>query len=316
MKKIFIAGHNGMVGKSIIRCLKNFKKIKIITVDKNKLDLTNQNLVNQFFFKHKFDEVYLCAAKVGGILANKNYPAEFIYNNLMIAANVINASFLSNVGKLLFLGSSCIYPRLSKQPLKEKYLLSSYLEPTNEAYAIAKITGIKMCESYNIQHNTDFRSVMPCNLYGPGDNYHEFNSHAIPGIINKIYKAKLKKKKLVTLWGTGNAIREFMYVDDMANACIKIMNISKKKLNRFITPNLSHINLGTGKGVTIKKLSEIISKIINFKGQIIFNKSYPDGHPKKINDITKQKYLGCKIKYSLREGLKNTYKDFLIREGF
>jgi GDP-L-fucose synthase len=316
MKKIFVAGHNGMVGRAIIRCLKNFSKIKIVTVDKKKIDLTNQNLVNKFFLSNKFDEVYLCAAKVGGIMANKKYPAVFIYNNLMISTNVIHASFISNVRKLLFLGSSCIYPKFSKQPMKENYLMSSYLEPTNEAYAISKITGIKMCESYNIQYNTDFRSVMPCNLYGPGDNYHGFNSHVIPALIKKIYSAKIKKKKSVTLWGTGNAIREFMYVDDMANACIKIMNTSKNKLNKFITPNLSHINLGTGYGVTIKKLSEIISDIINYKGQIVFDKSFPDGHPKKINHIKKQQDLNCKIKFNLNEGLDKTYKDFLVRERF
>jgi GDP-L-fucose synthase len=316
MKKIFVAGHNGMVGQAIIRFLKNFSNIKIVTVNKIKIDLTNQNLVNKFFISNKFDEVYLCAAKVGGIMANKKYPGAFIYNNLMISTNVIHASFISNVKKLLFLGSSCIYPKLSKQPMKENYLMSSYLEPTNEAYAVSKIAGIKMCESYNIQYKTDFRSVMPCNLYGPGDNYHGFNSHVIPALIKKIHSAKIEKKKDLILWGTGNAIREFMYVDDMANACIKIMNISKKELNKFITPNLSHINLGTGYGVTIKKLSEIISKIINYKGQIIFDKSFPDGHPKKINNIKKQKHLGCKIKFSLNEGLKKTYNDFLKTERF
>lgn len=316
MKKIFIAGHKGMVGKAIIRCLKKFSNIKIVTINKNKIDLTNQNLVNKFFTSNKFDEVYLCAAKVGGIMANKTYPGDFIYNNLMISANVIHSSYISKVKKLLFLGSSCIYPKLSKQPMKEQYLLSGCLEPTNEAYAISKIAGIKICESFNVQYKTDFRSVMPCNLYGPGDNYNGFNSHVIPALIKKIFNAKIKKKNFVKLWGTGNAIREFMYVDDMANACIKIMNISKKKLNKFITPTLSHINLGTGNGVTIKKLAKIISQIIDYKGQIIFDKSFPDGHPKKINYIKKQKDLGCKIKINLTEGLKKTYKDFLMRERF
>lgn len=316
MKKIFIAGHKGMVGKAIIRCLKKFSTIKIVTINKNKIDLTNQNLVNKFFISNKFDEVYLCAAKVGGIMANKTYPGDFIYNNLMISSNVIHSSYISKVKKLLFLGSSCIYPKLSKQPMKEQYLLSGRLEPTNEAYAISKIAGIKMCESFNVQYKTDFRSVMPCNLYGPGDNYDGFNSHVIPALIKKIFNAKIKKKNFVKLWGTGNAIREFMYVDDMANACIKIMNISKKKLNKFITPTLSHINLGTGNGVTIKKLAKIISQIIDYKGQIIFDKSFPDGHPKKINYIKKQKDLGCKIKINLTEGLKKTYKDFLMRERF
>lgn len=316
MKKIFIAGHKGMVGKAIIRCLKKFSNIKIVTINKNKIDLTNQNLVNKFFISNKFDEVYLCAAKVGGIMANKTYPGDFIYNNLMISANVIHSSYISKVKKLLFLGSSCIYPKLSKQPMKEQYLLSGCLEPTNEAYAISKIAGIKLCESFNVQYKTDFRSVMPCNLYGPGDNYNGFNSHVIPALIKKIFNAKIKKKNFVKLWGTGNAIREFMYVDDMANACIKIMNISKKKLNKFITPTLSHINLGTGYGVTIKKLAKIISQIIDYKGQIIFDKSFPDGHPKKINYIKKQKDLGCKIKINLTEGLKKTYNDFLMRERF
>lgn len=316
MKKIFIAGHKGMVGKAIIRCLKKFSNIKIVTINKNKIDLTNQNLVNKFFIRNKFDEVYLCAAKVGGIMANKTYPGDFIYNNLMISANVIHSSYITKVKKLLFLGSSCIYPKLSKQPMKEQYLLSGCLEPTNEAYAISKIAGIKMCESFNVQYKTDFRSVMPCNLYGPGDNYNGFNSHVIPALIKKIFNAKIKKKNFVKLWGTGNAIREFMYVDDMANACIKIMNISKKKLNKFITPTLSHINLGTGYGVTIKELAKIISQIIDYKGQIIFDKSFPDGHPKKINYIKKQKDLGCKIKINLTEGLKKTYKDFLMRERF
>tara|TARA_X000000950_G_scaffold283608_1_gene384822 strand:- start:3272 stop:4246 length:975 start_codon:yes stop_codon:yes gene_type:complete len=312
-KRIFVTGHNGMLGSAIFRLLekKNYKNI--IIADRKKLDLTSQKNVFEFFRKQKIDQVYLCAAKVGGIMSNKTYPADYIYNNLQITLNVVNAAKEFKANQLLFVGSSCIYPKNAPQPMKEKYLLTSAMEKSNEAYAMSKIAGIKICESYNRQFNTDFRSVMPTNLYGGGDTYDGFNSHVIPALILKFHNAKIKQDKKIILWGTGKAKREFLHVDDMANFCVKLMSFPKKKFSSIIKPQQSHINLGTGEGITIKKLSTIISKIVGFKGEILFDSSYPDGHPKKVNDITLQKKFKFKPSIDLITGIRKSYKDYLKR---
>ena len=307
IKKIFIAGHKGLLGSSLLKKLKKNNN-KIIVLDKNKLNLINQNQVNNFFIKNKFSEVYISAAKVGGILANKTYPAEFIYNNTMIAANIINSAWQTKVKKLIFIGSSCIYPKYSKTPIKEELLLTGELEKTNEAYAIAKITGIKLCEYYNKQYDTDFRSVMLTNLYGPNDNYDKTNAHVIPSLIAKIYHAKKNKQKEVRLWGTGKPKREFLYVDDAASAIIQTMNINKKEYEKISGDKVSHINIGYGKQISIKELSKIICDTINFNGKIIFDDNFPDGTPKKILNSKKIIQIGWKPTTSLEEGIKKTYK--------
>jgi GDP-L-fucose synthase len=305
--KVYVAGHNGMVGSAICRILSK-KNVYLITKNKNDLDLTNQKKVQNFFKEEKFDQVYLAAGKVGGIYANNKFPAEFIYENLMIEANVINSAFVSGVKKLLFLGSSCIYPKFTKQPIKEEMLLTDSLEPTNEPYAIAKIAGIKLCESYNRQyqqsHNIDYRCLMPTNLYGEGDNYHPINSHVIPGLIRRFYDAKKNKKLNVVVWGTGNQRRDFLCVDDLALACYRIMNLNKKNYKKKVKITCSHINIGSGSDLKIKKLAEIIKNIVGYKGQIKFDKSKPDGMKRKILDITLIKKLGWKPKYNLNKGLK------------
>ena len=311
MKKIFIAGHNGMVGSAIYKKLnKNNSNNKLITASKDKLNLKNFDKTYNFFKKHKFDEVYLCAAKVGGILANKTYSADFINENLLIQYSCINAAFKTNVKKLLFLGSSCIYPKNSKIPIKEKYLLTGDLEKTNEPYAIAKIAGLKLCQSYNYQYKTDFRSVMPTNLYGPNDNYDELSSHVLAALIKKIYNAKKNKKKNVIIWGTGKPMREFLHVYDVANACIKIMNLSKKKYFKLVGLDHQFINIGYGKDISIKKLANKISKIIKFKGKIFFDKSKPDGTYRKLIDNSKIKKIKWKPKICLEEGIKSSIQDF------
>lgn len=314
--KIFIAGHNGMLGNSIYKILRKNKVNKIYIKSKKQLNLLDQSLVIKFFLKYKFDHVYLCAAKVGGIMANKILPANFIYENLTIQTNVIHASFLSKVRRLLFIGSTCIYPKFAKQPLKEEYLLSSSLEESNEPYAISKIAGIKMCESYNRQYFTDFRSVMPPNMYGPGDSFDPDKSHVISGLIKKFYDAKINNQKTIKVWGTGKPIREFLYVDDAANICIKIMNIRKKTYNKKIKPQLSQVNIGTGKGISIKKLAKMISAVVGYKGKIFFDKKYPDGHPKKIGNINKQiSLIGNIARMSLKEGVNKTYTNFLGKKN-
>lgn len=314
--KIFVAGHNGMLGRSILKILSKKKGIKVYVINKKELNLLDQYLVNKYFLKYKFDHVYLCAAKVGGILANKKFPANFIYENLTIQNNVIHASYLSKVKRLLFVGSTCIYPKNAKQPLKEKYLLSSFLEESNEPYAISKIAGIKMCESYNRQYLTDFRSLMPSNMYGPGDNFDPEKSHVISGLIKKFHDAKINNKKQIKIWGSGNPIREFIYVDDAANICVKIMNIKKIIFNKKIKPQLSQINIGTSKGISIKKLAKLISKIVGYNGQIFFDKKYPDGHPKKIGNINKQiALIGNIAKTSLKKGICKTYSYFLNKKN-
>jgi GDP-L-fucose synthase len=306
---IFIAGHNGMVGSAISRQLKNNDN-KIITVTRDELDLTDQSQVASFFDKHRFDQVYLAAAKVGGIHANNSYPAEFIYQNLMIQNNVIHQSFLSGVRKLLFLGSSCIYPKLADQPMAEEQLLKGHLEPTNEPYAIAKIAGIKMCESYNRQYGTDYRSVMPTNLYGPGDNYHSENSHVIPALLRRFHEAKINKSKNVTAWGTGSALREFLHVDDMAEASIHVMSLDSDLYQSKVNPRLSHINVGTGKECSIKYVTESIADVVGFEGDIIWDTDKPDGAPRKLMDSSRIFSLGWRPKHSLQTGLKDAYKWF------
>jgi len=310
--KIYIAGHNGMVGSAIVRQLqtKESGNKQLITCNHKELDLTNQQKVNDFISSEKPDQIYLAAAKVGGIYANNSYPADFIYQNLMIQANIIHAAHQNNIQKLLFLGSSCIYPKAVKQPMKEEALLTNTLEPTNEPYAIAKIAGIKLCESYNRQYNRDYRSVMPTNLYGPGDNYHLENSHVIPALIKKFHTGKISNASKVTIWGSGNPKREFLYVDDMAAACVYIMNLDKEVYQQQVKPMQSHINVGTGEELTIKKLAETIAKITGFKGKIEFDTTKLDGSKRKLMDSTRLNMLGWHSKINLEQGLKKTYKDY------
>ena len=311
--KIFIAGHKGMVGSALVRLLKR-KKVEIITKEKKELNLLSQKKVQTFFKNNKIDQIYLAAARVGGINANNTYPAEFIYQNLMIQNNIIHSAFLSGVKKLLFLGSSCIYPKNAKQPMKEEELLTGKLEPTNEPYAIAKIAGIKMCESYNRQygnsHGVDYRCVMPTNLYGPGDNYHPENSHVVPGLIRRFHEAKVKNLKFVTIWGTGSPLREFLHVEDMARASIQAMNLNKKKYNKIIKP-MSHINIGSGREVSIKNLAKKIKKIVDYKGNIKFDATKPDGTLRKLTDIKRLAKIRFKPKIDLEKGLAQSYIDYI-----
>ena len=310
-KRIFVAGHRGLVGSAIVRALKKRGYNNILTRTHAELDLIDQAAVRAFFEREQIDEVYMSAARVGGIHANNTYPAEFIYDNMMVQSNVIHEAWRSGVQKLLFLGSSCIYPRLSEQPIKEEYLMSGSLEPTNEPYAIAKIAGIKMCESYNRQYGTDFRSVMPTNLYGPGDNYHPENSHVIPALIRRFHEAKIKGAEKVTIWGTGTPRREFLFVDDMADASVHVMELDRAKYEKHTTPMLSHINVGTGEDVTIREVAEIIRKVVGFKGDIEFDTSKPDGTPRKLMDNSKLLSLGWHPGMRLGEGIKETYAHFV-----
>ena len=313
--KIYIAGHKGMVGSGLVRSLKRKKNVELITRDRKELDLTNQTTVKKFFEKEKIDQVYLAAAKVGGIQANNIFPAEFIYQNLMIQNNIINSAFLNGVKKLLFLGSSCIYPRNAKQPIKEEYLLTGLLEPTNEPYAIAKIAGIKLCESYNRQygksHGIDYRCIMPTNLYGPGDKYDSEKSHVIPALIQRFHHAKINNIPKVSIWGTGKPRREFLFVDDMVEASIHVMNINKNTYNKFTKPMCSHINVGSGIELSIKKLAETIKEVVGYKGKINFDLSKPDGSPRKLISSQLLNKIGVKPKVSLEKGLIKTYSDFL-----
>jgi len=313
--KIFVAGHRGMVGSAIIRNLINKGFKNLVYKDSSELNLTRQSEVDYFFKTEKPDQVYLAAAKVGGINANNLYPADFIYDNLMIESNVINSAFNYGVKKLLFLGSSCIYPKYCNQPIDESDLLTGALEPTNEPYAISKIAGIKLCESYNRQygdsHSIDYRSIMPTNLYGTGDNYHPDNSHVIPALIGRFHEAKLKKSPSVVVWGTGNAKREFLFVDDLAEACVFVMNIDKEIYSKHTESMISHLNVGYGIDITIKELAKLVKDIVGFEGSISFDSSKPDGTPKKLLDSSKINLLGWKPKVDLIDGLRITYENFL-----
>ena len=312
--RIYIAGHRGMVGSALVRNLKK-KRNEIIIKTRSQLNLLNQKNVLKFFENQKIDKVYLAAARVGGIYANNSFPADFIYENIMIQTNIIHAAFKTGVKKLLFLGSSCIYPRETKQPMKEEQLLTGKLEPTNEPYAIAKIAGIKLCESYNRQygksHNIDFRSVMPTNLYGPGDNYHPKNSHVIPALINRFHNAKIKSKSIVSAWGSGKQEREFLYVDDMAKACIFIMNLKKSEFKKYTNDNRSFINIGSGYSLKISKLSKIIAEAVGYKGKINFDKTKLQGSSIKLLDNKRLNLLGWFPEVSLENGLVETYKCYL-----
>ena len=309
--RIYIAGHRGMVGSAITRQLKQAGFHRFIEPDRAALDLTNQAQVADFFQQEKPDYVFLAAAKVGGIHANSTYPADFIYDNLMIESNIIHFSFKAKVKKLLFLGSTCIYPKLASQPMSEGELLKGGLEPTNEPYAVAKIAGIKLCESYQRQHKCDFRSVMPTNLYGPEDNFHPENSHVIPAMLRRFHEAKFNKLPLVEIWGSGTPKREFLHVDDMAAASIYVMGLNNESYQAETEPMMSHINVGTGRDVSIKELAETIKEVVGYQGDIYFNASKPDGAPRKLLDVSLLKRLGWQANIELKIGLQNAYTWFL-----
>jgi GDP-L-fucose synthase len=315
-QKIYVAGHRGMVGSAIVRHLQAKGFTNIVTRTHAEMDLTDQSAVKIFFEQEKPDQVYLAAAKVGGIHANNAFPAEFIYDNLMVQNNVIHQAFLAGVKRLLFLGSSCIYPKLATQPMSEDALLTGKLEPTNEPYAVAKIAGIKMCESYNRQygqsHGVDYRSVMPTNLYGPGDNYHPENSHVIPALIRRFHEAKINHAPEVVIWGTGTPKREFLYVDDMAAASVFVMELDKKTYDSQTLPMQSHINVGYGSDVTIHELAHAVAKATEYQGKISFDPSKPDGAPRKWMDSSRLNSLGWRPGLSLLEGLRNTYAQYRI----
>lgn len=312
---IFVAGHRGMVGSAIVRNLNSAGYVNIITADRNELDLTSGEQVARFFSKREIDAVVVAAAKVGGIHANNNYPADFIYQNLMIEANLVNGAHLAGVQNLLFLGSSCIYPRDATQPIVEEALLTGSLEPTNEPYAVAKIAGIKLCESYNRQFGRDYRSVMPTNLYGPGDNFHAENSHVIPALMRRFHEAVQASADGVTIWGTGRPKREFLHVDDMASACVHVMELPFERWGSITKPMLSHVNVGSGVDCSIKELAEMLAKVTGFEGHILFDETKPDGAPRKLLDVSKMSEVGWAPKIELEEGLAFTYEWFVSRYG-
>ncbi|MDQ1209265.1 GDP-L-fucose synthase [Acinetobacter baylyi] len=310
-QKVFVAGHRGMVGSAIVRQLKEKGYTNIVTATHAELDLINQQAVNEFFQKNQIDQVYLAAAKVGGIHANNEYPADFIYQNLMIEANVIHAAHQNNVQKLMFLGSSCIYPKFAQQPMQEAELLTGTLEATNEPYAIAKIAGIKLCESYNRQFGHDYRSVMPTNLYGPHDNFHPENSHVIPALLRRFHDAVKDDLDEVVIWGSGKPMREFLHVDDMAAASIYVMELDAAAFKANTQPMLSHINVGTGIDCTIRELAETVAKVTGFQGKLSFDATKPDGTPRKLMDVSRLEQLGWKASISLEDGLKSAYQWYL-----
>jgi len=313
--KIYIAGHRGLVGSAIVRQLESQGFKNIITRTHKELDLSNQTIVQEFFKQEKPDYVILAAAKVGGIHANNTYPADFIYQNIMIEANVINSAYQNKVKRLLFLGSTCIYPKAVEQPMREDALLTDVLESTNEPYALAKIAGIKLCESYNRQHGVDFRSVMPTNLYGINDNFHPENSHVIPALMQRFHNAKLNNEKEVTVWGSGKVMREFLYVDDMAEASLFVLKLDEKIYKENTKPMLSHINIGTGKDVTIKEMAKIMKQVVRFKGKIFFDTSKPDGPPRKLIDVSRLSNMGWKYTTDLEQGLARTYDWYLKQDA-
>tara|TARA_B100000795_G_scaffold263404_1_gene242547 strand:- start:79 stop:1035 length:957 start_codon:yes stop_codon:yes gene_type:complete len=309
--KIYVAGHNGLVGSSILRRLEHYGYSNLIMQSHKNLDLTNQSDVADFFSENKPKHVILSAAKVGGIYANNTFPADFIYQNIMIESNVIHSAYANNVNKLIFLGSSCIYPREVEQPMRENALLTGSLEPSNEPYAISKIAGIKLCESFNRQYDTDYRSLMPTNLYGINDNFNSDSSHVIPALISRMHDAKIKGMSEIIVWGTGNAMREFMFVDDLAEAIMFVLKLDKSVYQEKIDPMLSHLNVGTGEDVKIAELAFMIKDIVGFKGKIVFDTSKPDGPPRKLIDAKKLRNMGWKCKVSLYDGLLETYKWYL-----
>jgi len=309
--RIFVAGHNGLVGSAIRRTLQVRGYTNIVTRRHAELDLTDQAQVRAFFETEHIDQVYLAAAKVGGIHANNTYPAQFIYENMMVQANVVHEAWRCGVKKLLFLGSSCIYPRMAEQPIQEQYLMNGALEPTNEPYATAKIAGIKLCESYNRQYGTDYRSVMPTNLYGPGDNFHPHDSHVIPGLLRRFHEAKVSRASQVVIWGSGKPMREFLYVDDMAEASVHVMQLDRETYCRHTAPMQSHINVGSGEDITIENLSRLVGDTVGYKGEIVFDTTKPDGTPRKLLDVSKLKNLGWTASTPLDKGLQLAYQAFL-----
>ncbi|WP_019411708.1 GDP-L-fucose synthase [Pseudomonas psychrophila] len=306
-QNIFVAGHRGMVGSAIVRRLQALGYSRILTAGRDTLNLLDQQAVQTFFKEQQIDQVYLAAAKVGGIQANNTYPADFIYNNLMIQANIIQAAHQYDLQKLLFLGSSCIYPKHAEQPMREDALLTGVLEPTNEPYAIAKIAGIKLCESYNRQHGRDYRSVMPTNLYGPHDNYHPQNSHVIPALLRRFHEAVERGDEEMVIWGTGTPMREFLHVDDMAAASVHVMELDDETYRANTQPMLSHINVGTGVDCTIGELAKTIATVTGFSGKLTFDTSKPDGAPRKLMDVSRLKSLGWQASIDLEDGLKDAY---------
>ncbi|MCJ2053014.1 GDP-L-fucose synthase family protein [Methylobacterium sp. J-070] len=308
---IFVAGHRGMVGSAIVRRLRDMGHERILTADRSALDLLDQAAVRRFFAEHRIDQVYLAAAKVGGIHANNTYPAEFIHENLLIQSNLIHAAHVADVDRLLFLGSSCIYPKHAAQPMREDALLTGVLEPTNEPYAIAKIAGIKMCESYNRQYGRRYRSVMPTNLYGPNDNFHPENAHVLPALMRRLHEAKDEGRPTVTVWGTGRAMREFLHVDDMARASVFVMEMADDVYAANTRPDLSHINVGTGEDCTIRELAEALARVIGYEGALDFDAAKPDGTPRKLMDVSRLKAMGWRPEIGLEEGLRQTYRWFL-----
>lgn len=310
-KRIYVAGHRGMVGSAICRQLSLRDDIELVVKTHKELDLTVQKEVDAFFEQEKIDQIYLAAAKVGGIYANNTFPAEFIYQNLMIESNIIHSAHKAGIQKLLFLGSSCIYPKFAEQPMNESALLTGILEPTNEPYAIAKIAGIKLCESYNRQYGRDYRSVMPTNLYGINDNFHPENSHVIPALMRRFHEAKESGAPEVIVWGTGTPMREFLYVDDMAAASVHVMELDEAIYQQNTQPMLSHINVGTGVDCSIREMAETMASVVGYQGKIVFDVTKPDGTPRKLMDVTRLKNLGWQYRYNLHEGLSLTYKWFI-----